>query len=276
MSERVEKFRKRRSGVESDADPSGNFELEFDGLDKSGDERSIDDAMSTPEERNSEFDLEIGEFAAARGEDRPSDETLSVEEAGDVPMQFDAASGDAGEMSIGELPAESTPMEILVGSPLAIAPEEEESGILLAPLSRRFLAGLTDALVLLLGAAVFGVIFWRFCGRLSLAPLNIAVLGFVAVFLVFGYFGVFTAIASATPGLLWMGYEVRSMRGARPTVRESLWRAFGVLVSLSALMLGFVWAWVDSDNLTWHDRMSGTVITTAHAPADFAGQQAET
>jgi hypothetical protein len=50
-----------------------------------------------------------------------------------------------------------------------------------------------------------------------------------------------------------------------PTVRESCWRAFGVLVSTSALLLGFIWAWVDSQGLTWHDRMSGTFITLAHA-----------
>ena len=82
-------------------------------------------------------------------------------------------------MSLGEPLAKSPPMEILVGSPTETAPEEEEGaeGIYLAPLGRRFLAGLTDALVLILGAAVFGIIFWRFCGRLSLVPLNIAVLG---------------------------------------------------------------------------------------------------
>jgi uncharacterized RDD family membrane protein YckC len=148
-------------------------------------------------------------------------------------------------------------------------------GIFLAPLGRRILAGLMDALVLILGAAVFGIISWRFCGRVSLVPLNIAVLGFVAVILIFAYFAAFTAIASATPGLLWMGCEIRNLRGGHPTVRESLWRAFGVLVSLSALMVGFVWACVDSDSLTWHDRMSGTIITEEHNAPGHASLHAE-
>jgi hypothetical protein len=73
-----------------------------------------------------------------------------------------------------------------------------------------------------------------------------------------------------------MGCEIRNMGGGRPTVRESFWRAFGVLVSLSALMLGFIWACVDSDNLTWHDRMSQTVITDEVNATDLAGQKAET
>ena len=176
-------------------------------------------------------------------------------------------------MSLGEPVEKSPPMEILVGSPTETAPEEEAAGeIYLAPLGRRFLAGLTDTLVLMLGAAVFGIIFWRFCGRLSLVPLNIAVLGLVAVILIFAYFAVFTAVASATPGLLWMGCEIRNLSGDYPTPSESFWRAFGVLVSLSALMLGFIWACVDTDNLTWHDRMSGTVITVAHTASDLAGR----
>ena len=41
-------------------------------------------------------------------------------------------------------------------------------------------------------------------------------------------------------------------------------------------MLGFIWAYVDSDSLTWHDRMSGTIITEAHTAADIAGLNAET
>jgi hypothetical protein len=41
-------------------------------------------------------------------------------------------------------------------------------------------------------------------------------------------------------------------------------------------MLGFIWACVDSDTLTWHDRMSGTVITMEHTAAHLAGLKAET
>ena len=278
LSERVETFRKRRARLQPEVDSTGNLELDFEGPTKPEDTHSIDDVRGTREDRDSGFDLEIGESAVARGMDGPSREILSFEESGEEMMQLNAAPTEAEEMSLGEPLAESPPMEILVGWPTETAPveEEETEGIYLAPLGRRFLAGLTDALVLILGAALFGIIFWRFCGRLSLVPLNIAVLGFVAVILIFAYFAVFTAIASATPGLLWMGCEIRNLRGGHPTVRESFWRAFGVLVSLSALMLGFVWACVDSDSLTWHDRMSGTVITEERNAADVANLKAET
>jgi uncharacterized RDD family membrane protein YckC len=281
LSERVANFRNRRARLRPEADSAGNLELDFEDPDKLGDIRSHVDALETSEDRDSGFDLEIGKSAATRDEGGLTLEMVPIEESEDDMMQLDDPPAWVEEMSFGEPVAQSRPMEILVDSPTTAAPEEEEveeeaTGIFLAPLGRRFLAGLTDAVVLLMGAAVFGIIFWRVCGRLSLVPLNIAVLGFVAVILVFAYFAVFTAIASATPGLLWVGCEIRNLRGEYPTARESFWRAFGVLVSLSALMLGFVWACFDSDGLTWHDRMSGTVITEAQNAPDLAGVKAET
>jgi uncharacterized RDD family membrane protein YckC len=238
----------------------------------------FDAPLGTPEDDASGFDLELGEPALGLGQDGRSRETPAFEPPNAEGMQLDSAPAEAEEMTWGEPLAKTSPMEILVGSPTRTAPEDEEEaaeGILLAPLGRRFLAGMADTLVLILGAGVFGVIFWRFCGRLSLVPVNIAVLGVVTVILIFAYFAVFAALASATPGLLWMGCEICNLRGGPPTLRESLWRAFGVLVSLSALLLGFVWACVDSDHLTWHDRMSGTVIAEERRAAGLAGLKAE-
>ena len=273
LSERVENFRKRRARLQPEAEPAENLELDFESTDNTKGHPSIDDALRTPKVESSDFDLEIGEIDAAHSKDGPSLGMPSLEVSGDEAMQFDAAPAEVVELSLGESLAKNPPMEILVSSPTTTTPDEAagSQAIYLASLGHRFLAGLTDVLVLLLGAAVFGIIIWRVCGRLSLVPLNIAALGTVAVILIFAYFAVFTAIASATPGLLWMRCEIRNLQGGHPTVHESFWRAFGVLVSLSALMLGFVWACVDSDGLTWHDRMSGTVITQEHNAADLAG-----
>jgi uncharacterized RDD family membrane protein YckC len=96
---------------------------------------------------------------------------------------------------------------------------------------------------------------------MSPLPLNLAVLAFIIVFFILVYFGSFTALTATTPGLLWMRLEVRNWSGTHPTGREAFWRAFGYLVSIAALMLGFLWAAVDSEGMTWHDRMSGTFVT---------------
>ncbi len=86
----------------------------------------------------------------------------------------------------------------------------------------------------------------RFCDHNVLAPFSLGILGFIAMIVIFVYFATFTALSFATPGMLWTHCEVRNLQGEHPTVNESLWRAFGVLVSISALMVGFVWAYVDS------------------------------
>jgi len=275
LSERVTSFRKRRARLQPDADPAENMELEFGEPGKPEDIRSPFQPHEAAEDTGSKFDLEIGKSAYAQDEGEMSADLRAYPELGEE-LQLDAAPEDADEMSLGEPVEKSPPMEILVGPPTEPAQEDDAGAeaLFYAPLSRRFLAGMTDALVLILGAALFGGIFWysmtRFCDHSTLVPNNIGILGVVAVILMFAYFAIFTAIASATPGLLWMGCEIRNLRGEHPSLSESLWRAFGVLVSMSALMVGFIWAYVDSEGLTWHDRMSGTIITEAHSAAELA------
>jgi uncharacterized RDD family membrane protein YckC len=277
LSERVGNYRKRRARLQAHATARENLELDFDESEELAGHRSIDIPV-TREDEDSGFDMEIGRSAGGREESGQLDGPLAFAPPGDEEMQLDAPPAKGEEVALGEHAESDSPMEILVGSPTEAEYEDHDAddGIFLAQIGRRFLAGLTDAAVLVLGAAVFGVIVWRVCGSLSLVPLNLAVLGALAVILIFAYFAVFTAIAAATPGLLWMGCEIRNLRGEHPTVTESTWRAFGVLVSLSALMLGFIWACVDSDSLTWHDRMSGTVITEEHRAGDLSSAKAET
>jgi len=86
--------------------------------------------------------------------------------------------------------------------------------------------------------------------------------------------GLFTALIFSTPGLVWMGIEVRSLYDSPPDYRESCLRAFGYLVSIAALMLGFLWALVDSESLTWHDRISGTCLTPSQAGSSPKGREA--
>ncbi|MCD9007858.1 RDD family protein [Luteimonas sp. XNQY3] len=54
--------------------------------------------------------------------------------------------------------------------------------------------------------------------------------------------------------------RVRAFDGGRASTR-ALWVRFGVAtLSLLAGGLGFWWAWVDRERLTWHDRASGTRV----------------
>jgi uncharacterized RDD family membrane protein YckC len=171
-------------------------------------------------------------------------------------------------------------LEIVVGPSEVDAPTvasrlEFVDTLPVAPLGQRFLAGLVDALVLLGGAVVFAFIFWRAGGHLTPVPLNLAVVALIAAIFVWAYFALFTALTYSTPGLIWMGIEVRNMDGWPPALGESLLRAFGYLVSISALMIGFVWALLDSESLTWHDWISGTFLTSVNQPQPDEGVESK-
>jgi uncharacterized RDD family membrane protein YckC len=161
---------------------------------------------------------------------------------------------------------ETGPLEIELTSseesPVVIR-EDEASAVPIAHMNMRFYAGLIDALVLLAGAGLYSLIFWQVGGRFSFGPLQLAATGLIAAFFIVLYFSACTAMASATPGLMWAGLEVITFEGNQPAISDCLWRGLGYLVSMSALMLGFIWAAVDAEGLTWHDRMSRTFVVPA-------------
>jgi uncharacterized RDD family membrane protein YckC len=220
------------------------------------------------------IDAEIPPRAALEDEVRPSD-AETQKRADEAFEMLDSALPQAEEVAIEPALGADNRLEIVVGpSDLeapAAASQLELPTLPVAPMGRRFLAGLLDGLVLLLGGGLFAFIFWRAGGHLTPVPLNLAVVAIIAIIFVWAYFGLFTALTFSTPGLSWMGIEVRNMEGWPPAPRESFLRAFGYLVSFSALMIGFFWALVDSDGLTWHDRISGTFLTPVNPEGAVEG-----
>ena len=228
LSERIDRYRRRR-GRSREYDPGASLELDF----RTAPGDASDRLMELPA-------IEGGK------------------KIGPAPAGLD-------DWSLGPLPArasESGPRDVLEDETwiASSAPDIETPPVSAAPLGRRFWAAVADALVLLGGSGVFAAIFYGVGGRFSERPADLAVIGFIFVLMTLVYFAAFTALVSSTPGLLVMGLEVRTLDGASPTATDSVLRAIGYLVSTSALMLGFVWALVDSDGLTWHDRMSGTLV----------------
>ncbi len=256
LSQRVERFRRRRAHIRGTSASNANLEFDFD---EAGAEEALPEE---PGRQELHVDIELGGPIHARAEPATVD-ALEVERLGERDVVLGSSGSEVEESDL-DPSIERRPVEfVLDPAPRQEEPEEEPAPLELplAPLGRRFWGGMIDLLVLIVAAGVFALIFWRAGGRMSMHPLNLIVVAFIAALLVCAYFGVFTALTSTTPGLLWMGIEVRSFKGGPPTPRQAAWRAFGYLMSASALMLGFVWAVVDSDSLTWHDRMSDTFLT---------------
>ena len=278
LSERVQSFRQRRARLRNEPVGEESLDFEFEPREASAPpEPGVEEILEFPPNVLA-VDAEITPLAALEDDVQHLDaETL---EKGDEGLEIlDSALAQADEFAIEPASPAGNRLEIVVGPPEVDAPAAASQLALqalpVAPLGRRFLAGLVDGLVLLLGAGLFALIFWRAGGHLTPVPPNLAIVALIAIIFVWAYFGLFTALTFSTPGLIWMGIEVRNMEGWPPAPRESLLRAFGYLVSISALMIGFLWALVDGEGLTWHDRISGTFLTPVNQEAPGEGVESK-
>jgi len=270
LSGRVQQFRHRRARLRRGFDPTNTLDLDF-----KSDEGSQGGGMDQQENdfagRLEEAERQLGRPPEPSASEPGGIDSVPLEKSGSGIRVLSAAAVEVGELRLAPHESASEPMEIVLDSapPSGRDGQAQPSPILdpRALLGRRFVAGLADATVLLLSAALFGGIFWYLAARgapgsgpVSLRPSNLALLGVIAALLVFSYFGMSVALSGSTPGLAWMGLEVRNLEGNFPSSRESFGRAFGYMVSISALFLGFVWAIFDADAFTWHDLMSGTYV----------------
>jgi len=131
-----------------------------------------------------------------------------------------------------------------------------------APLVERRRAGALDVAFLLGAYAAFLTLFCGLGGHFAFTRLDALVQLATLGLLYAQYVALFTYFAGATPGMTLRGLRVVSLDGLEPSPRQLLWRSFGYLVSAGTMMLGFVWALWDEDQLSWHDRISQTCITT--------------
>ena len=272
VSDRVLSFRERRAKLRNEPPSEHNLDFEFERSEtKSAHEPDMERFIEFPQDSR-RMDVEIGPPAPFEDDALSSDEETR-EPSDEVFEMPDSPRPRAQDFELE--PESGGRLEIVVESAESDAPAAasrlEEEAFQVASLGPRFLAGLIDGLLLLLSAGLFAFIFRFAGGRLRLVPLNLAVMAVIATIFIWSYFGMFTALTASTPGQSWMGIEARNMEGWPPNRRESLLRAFGYLVSLSAFLLGFFWALVDGESLTWHDRISGTFLTPARQDVPAKG-----
>jgi len=67
-------------------------------------------------------------------------------------------------------------------------------------------------------------------------------------------------LLGGTVGKRMLGIRVVAEGGGPPGLRESLLRAFGLLLSTPMFNLGFLWAFVHPESRAWHDLLAGTRV----------------
>ena len=137
-----------------------------------------------------------------------------------------------------------------------------------APLLARFLSGAADAVMVAIGYGLLLTTYHLAGGKLPLAggqPHSIrvtllAMLAALATLPLFYHF-LFLMFAAGTPGMHWTGLRLVDFDGQPASRRRRLKRVVASVASGGSFFLGFLWAVLDEEQLTWHDRMSETCLT---------------
>jgi uncharacterized RDD family membrane protein YckC len=133
-----------------------------------------------------------------------------------------------------------------------------------APPERRVLAGAFDGLVVGAAVAIFGYIAWRIIGAAIPWRTQLAVVaGLLAVFWP-AYQYAFLVCCGKTPGLRIARLRLQRFDGGFASRGLRRWRVIASLLSAASLGLGYLWCFLDEDQLSWHDRITRTHL----APAD--------
>jgi len=128
-------------------------------------------------------------------------------------------------------------------------------------LRARFAADVIDIVIV---AAIYSVFVTVTSFQMPEAPLadrrtlGAFVVGFLTLLGV--YFLLFMLSASQTPGMKWRRLTVVDHTGHSLDPKTALMRGAGYFISIVPFMLGFIWALIDPEHLTWADKVSGTYL----------------
>jgi uncharacterized RDD family membrane protein YckC len=137
-----------------------------------------------------------------------------------------------------------------------------------APMEERRLSGLIDAACLAFACGGFLALFGSLGGQFAFSKLNAAVYATAFAIVYLQYFALFTVFGGTTPGMMLRGLRVVDFSGEEPSTRQLLFRAAGYMLSAGTFFLGYVWVQWDEDELTWHDRISRTYLSSSETVAD--------
>jgi uncharacterized RDD family membrane protein YckC len=130
-----------------------------------------------------------------------------------------------------------------------------------APISRRMLAGLIDALILVGALSGFGGMFIWLNPQRPPLPIAGLALAIVSVVLWASYEFLFTVYTGSTPGLRLARLHLVRFDGSRLPRNLRRWRVLASYVSAFSLGLGYLWSVLDEESLCWHDRITHTHLS---------------
>ena len=242
LSQRVASYRARRK---KGAPAEGQPDLPFDQPAEIP-VPSINVAVAEPPSKEDDFSFTV---AIGRTTNRRADDTQMF-----IDVSLPTTTGQPSAPQPGAAETSST---------------QQHTGLYpVASIDERRLSGLIDAACLLFACGGFLALFGSLGGHFALSKLSAAVYATSFAIVYLQYFALFTVFGGTTPGMMLRGLRVVDFSGEEATPKQLLLRAAGYMLSAGTFFLGFLWVQWDEDELTWHDRISRTYLSSTETLAD--------
>lgn len=131
---------------------------------------------------------------------------------------------------------------------------------LLAPISKRFIAGLLDLCVVALALSVFVAVAHLTHQPILSGPIGPTLIGIAFGVLLVLYWTAYLRLLGSTAGMHWTGLRVLNLDCQPPDARQRWTRVVGTVLSAAAVGVGFLWSLFDEQHFSWHDRLSKTFV----------------
>ncbi|SRR5579862_1734476 len=139
-----------------------------------------------------------------------------------------------------------------------------------ASMTRRILASVVDIALICCALVEFGYIFLRITHLVPPPLPAAAMLAVLSGLLWMAYQYAFLVYRGTTPGLLLMRLRLSCFDG-RPVLRKTRrWRALTSMLSAGSIGLGYLWSFLDEDQLCWHDRITTTYMAPKPAQTQIS------
>lgn len=166
----------------------------------------------------------------------------------------------AGTRSRPRSASASSNFQEVLGFPSSAPQAEKSPNPRIAPFRLRAWGHVMDCGFILIATLLFLVPSKLLLGSVAVNRLWLAV-GFGACLLLAFLYGIiFLYWAGATPGMKRLGLYLVNFDGLPASRAQRLHRLLGAIASAGSFFLGFLWAVVDEEGLSWHDRISKTFL----------------
>jgi uncharacterized RDD family membrane protein YckC len=193
---------------------------------------------------------------APNAADCPTELQLSIFDVETETISVEPPPAEETEQAVGP---EWSGLQLETPSPAAAKEDtSKDPGLELASLNRRLVSAVIDGCLI---AGVFLAVAVETLSHMTVLPtLRNAEIGAVIGLFVTAvlYLLVFSLLTASTPGMKYAGISLCTFDDEFPTCTQRCQRLGALFLSLAPMGLGLLWGLFDEENLSWHDRFSGT------------------